>query len=83
MDSNEIRKERSLSGRPQPAAASAGHQESADPFQALASAGARDGEVRRYFAAILDAQDLPEQQRDEIWRAFLALGDAPASARGR
>lgn len=52
------------------------HSESADPFHALLRAGARDGEVRCYVAALLDAQDMPEERRDEIWRAFLAAGDA-------
>ena len=67
--------ERPAPGCAQPTGEPAGHRESDDPFQALARAGARDGEVRCYFAAILDAQDLPEQQRDEIWRAFLAAGN--------
>lgn len=61
---------------PQPMAEPAGHQGSDDPFHALASRGARDAEVRRRFAAILDAQDLPERQRDETWRAFLAAANA-------
>lgn len=74
--------EQSASGRPQPTVEPAGHQEPDDPFHALARGGARDGEVRRYFAAILDAQDLPEQQRDEIRRAFLAAGDAHSASAG-
>lgn len=66
--------ERLPSGQPQPPAERTVHPASDDPFHALVRAGARDGEVRCYFAALLDAQDLPETQRDDIWHAFLTAG---------
>lgn len=66
--------ERFPSGPPPPPAERTVDPGLDDPFHALVSGAARDGEVRCYVAALLDAQDLPEQQRDDIWHAFLTAG---------
>jgi hypothetical protein len=69
--------ERSLPPTPAPTTPNPAPSESDHAFEALARAGARDGEVRCFVAALLDAQDLPEEKRNEIWHAFLAAGDIP------
>lgn len=49
-------------------------------FSELICAAARDPEVRAIFAELLQAQSLPANEKDAIWRAFQDAATGTASA---